>query len=516
MKSVLTRRPKALLSALSAVTMLALGGLAWWARAPLLEGHGRLLVTQPERAAILDSQGTPLAWSTPELSVWIHLKAFASQKAAAPQEAPAALAKLASLLKIPPDQLSAQLAEPGEAAWLTRHAEVRLARDLQGLASWGVRVEQAQARHIRPGAALGRLIGLTDTQGQGIEGLESALQNTLAGRSGVERRLNLGWLGSVGIPVPSTRHVHDGHPQRGQDVRLWINLALQQTLSARLEALLKEQDGSQGAILLAQADGKVRAVASLPELDRTRRDASEPLAAGHGAFAQTWEPGTLLAPLVASASTTGPVGATQDTAPLPGGLHLPQVPAKALHDRLTSLGLGTRPAIEFPGAITGRLRPLAAWRETDHLWMHRGRGVSVTMVQLVQAYVRLIQGDRQATLSLLQQPGLMPLAPAPSAPQALGGRGWPASVHELLPSQALALPDGQQALVITDLNEGWREGITPRLSALAVFPADKPQWILAFTLMRPKERDAAAWVKRSRQFMKDSLRDLAGQQRAAR
>jgi hypothetical protein len=202
MKSVLTHRPKALISALTAVTMLALCGMAWWARAPLLQGHGRLLVTQPERAAILDSQDTPLAWSTPELSVWVHLKAFASQKAATPKEAPEAMAKLASLLKIPPDQLAAKLTEPGEAAWLARHAEVRLARELQG---------------------------------------------------------------------------------------------------------------------------------------------------------------------------------------------------------------------------------------------------------------------------------------------------------------------GQQALVLTDLNEGWREDITPRLSALAVFPAEKPQWTLAFTLTRPEERDAAAWVKRSRQFMNDSLTDLAGQ-----
>lgn len=516
MKSVLNPRPKALISALTAMTMLALCGLAWWARAPLLQGHGRLLVTQPERAAILDSQGTPLAWSTPELSVWVHLKAFARQKAATPQETPEAMAKLASLLKIPPDQLAAKLAEPGEAAWLTRHAEVRLASELQGLSSWGVRIESAQARHIRPDAALGSLIGLTDTQGQGIEGLESALQGALAGRSGVERRLNLGWLGSVGIPVSSTRHVHDGLPQRGQDVRLWIDLAHQQTLSARLEALLKEQDGSQGAILLVQMDGKVRAVASLPDLDRGRRDASQPLAASHAAFAQTWEPGTLLAPLVASASTPGPAGATQDTAPLPGGLRLPLVPAQALHDRLASLGLGTRPAVEFPGATTGRLRPLATWRETDHLWMHRGRGVSVTMAQLAQAYVRLIQDDRQATLSLLQQPGLMPMAPARSAPQALGGRSWSASVHDLLPSQALSLPGGQQALVLTDLNEGWREGLTPRLSALAVFPAEKPEWILAFTLTRPKERDAAAWVKRSRQFMNDTLTDLAGLQRPAR
>jgi len=375
--------------------------------------YARLLEMPAHRGMITDRHGEPLAISTPVESVWAS--------PADVEATPAQRRQLARVLSMSEADLNKRLSGSGrEFVYLKRHLRPDVAARLVQLGIPGVSLKREYRRYYPAGEVTAHLLGFTDVDDRGQEGIELAHQDWLAGKPG-SRRVIKDRLGRV---VEDTESVLA--PIEGRDVALSIDRKLQYLAYRALKAAAAEHRAKAGAIVVLDVkSGEVLALANVPAYNpnnRSRRDAAR---ARNRAITDLFEPGSTLKPFTIAAALEARLirpESTVQTAPgylLVGNARIDDVhpaevltvseliqrssnvgvaklalalPRRQLWSVLSAAGFGAPPRSGFPGEVGGRLRDYQRWRPIEQATLSYGHGISVSLLQLARAYT-VFAGD---------------------------------------------------------------------------------------------------------------------------
>ena len=376
--------------------------------------YGHVIEVPASRGRIVDRNGQVLATSVPVPSIWTIPKDFAADV----QQRQA----LARLLQMKPAELDQRLEGSRNFAWLKRQVDEPLWAEVKALGVKGVHQIGEYRRKYPEGEAAAHIVGFTNIEDKGQEGIELAFQDQLQGRDG-SRAVVKDRLGRV---------VEDRGEQidsvNGRDIQLAIDSKVQFFAYQRVRDAVAEHNAKAGSVVVLDVQtGEVLALANYPSFDPGNRRNLSGAQLRNRALTDTFEPGSTMKPFVAAlALETGRVtpstviqtapgslnitGSTIRDAHPHGALSVAQViqkssnvgtvkmamamPAREMWELYTQVGIGQKPQIDFPGAVTGRLRPYKTWRPIEHATMSYGYGLSVSLFQLARAYTVLARdGD---------------------------------------------------------------------------------------------------------------------------
>jgi len=380
------------------------------------------------RGRITDRTGQVLAASVPAQSIWVIPKDF--------DATPAQQQALASLLGMTVADLGNRLKENPSFVWLRRLVDDTVAAQIKAMALKGVHQQREYRREYPEGEAVAHLVGFTNIEQTGQEGIELAFQKELDGRNG-SRSVVRDRLGNVIEDIGDRIEPADGH-----DIALSIDTKIQFVAYQRLRdavTLHKAKAGS--AVVLDAQTGEVLALANYPSYIPGDRQTRTGANLRNRALTDTFEPGSTMKPFIAAlAMQTGRVkpGTIIQTAPgtititgstirdshAHGPLTVQQVIQKSsnvgavklamqmqpkeMWDIFHAVGFGQKPPLAFPGLATGRLRPYKSWRPIEQATMSYGYGLSTSLFQLARAYSVFARDGDLVPVSLLKQNGPVP------------------------------------------------------------------------------------------------------------
>jgi cell division protein FtsI (penicillin-binding protein 3) len=418
------------------VAAVAIGFVALAARAVYIQvvanafyqrqGEVRFARTLPlpaNRGRILDRNGLILASSVPSPSIW-----------AIPEDVdrdPAQLKKLAALLEMPPAELDHKLADEDKTfVWLRRQVDDAVAQQIAALGIKGIYQRKEYKRQYPEGEAAAHVVGFTNVEDIGQEGVELTFEKELAGRAG-SRRVIKDRLGqvveAVGEEIP---------PVDGRDLQLSIDSKVQFFAYQKLrDAVMKNKAKAGSVVVLDTVTGEVLALANYPSYvpDKRRNLSGEQLR--NRALTDTFEPGSTMKPItIGMALEAGRITPQSliDTAPgryniggftindthnygtltvegviqkssNVGALKIAQkMTPQEMWNTYTSLGYGQKPQIQFPGAVTGRLRPWKTWRPVEQATMAYGYGLSASLFQMAHSYTSFAHDGEIIPVTMLK------------------------------------------------------------------------------------------------------------------
>ncbi len=385
--------------------------------------HLRTEKITAHRGSISDRNGEPLAISTPVDSIWANPE----ELAAAVDRVP----KLAEVIGVDADLLIRRITRSmdKEFLYLKRHLSPDTARQALELRLPGVNVQREYRRYYPAGEVTGHLVGFTDIDDQGQEGLELAYNHWLAGESGAKRVLK----DRLGRSIENVASIRP--PHHGKDLRSSIDLRIQYLAYRTLKAAIQQYDAVSGSVVVLDVEtGEVLAIVNQPTYNPNDRSQYSAERYRNRAITDIFEPGSSIKPMiVAAALESGQYRPSSiiDTAPgfvtvgaktiedhrSLGRVSLTTIlarssnvgatklamslPADQLWSTMTGLGFGELTSSGFPGESAGLLTHFDHWKEINHATLGYGYGISVTPLQLVQAYAALGSNGRVRPISLV-------------------------------------------------------------------------------------------------------------------
>ena len=376
------------------------------------------------RGLIEDRNGTPLAISSPVVSLWANPQQL--------KDSPR-LDDLAVRLSLDAAALRDKLRfyDEKQFMYLARHQTPDFARQVLRENFPGVRGEREYRRYYPAGEVTAQLLGLTNVDGHGIAGVELAFEDWLQGVPGKKRFIK----DLHGDAVRDFGVIEE--PRPGQALALSLDLRLQYAQHRELQRAMKETGATAGsAITLDAWTGEVLAVSNYPVFNPNSRETLDFSGARNRALTDAYEPGSTIKTLtLVAALESGQfhIDSIIDTAP--GRI---QVGAKMLHDPrdygeisvstviekssqvgvtkiaqavgheaildvLYRFGLGESTGTGFPGERAGHLPDLARWSDIEKVTLAFGYGLTATPIQLARAYAILASGGIRRPLTLLRQ-----------------------------------------------------------------------------------------------------------------
>ena len=389
------------------------------------EGDARFVREQTviaNRGIIRDRNGVILAISTPVDSVWAEpniLKQHSQQ-----------WNDLATELEISVEWLEAEInkyAKPGrEFMYLKRHLPPQHAQRVIDLEIPGVFLRREYRRYYPQGPSSANLIGFTDVDDIGLEGVERSMNNRLQGHNGL-RRVIKDRLGNVVEHLETLRHVKDG-----EDVRLSIDARIQQVVHKQLIKTVTEHKAKGAvAVVVDSLTGEILAIASIPSFNpnvTNQRNSTRNVA-----VTDVFEPGSTVKPLViAKALMDGIVrpDTMVDTSPgqvWVGGFKIrdvrnygelsvqdvlmkssnigmmkigSQIPPEVLADFYRQLGFSRSTGSGILGENSGLFPNRSRWYESEHAALTYGYGFAATVLQIAQAYSAIANGGELQPLTI--------------------------------------------------------------------------------------------------------------------
>ena len=368
----------------------------------------RTLELPANRGRVLDRNGLILASSVVAASIW-----------ASPEDVerdPAKLRQLAKLLDMPLAELNKKLEDEDKTfVWLRRQLDAPIAQQIEALQIPGVHARKEYKREYPEGEAAAHVVGFTNVEDSGQEGVELAFNHELAGKPG-SRRVIKNRLGGV-VEEDLDNQVL---PVDGREIQLSIDSKVQFFAYQKLRDAVAQHKAKAGSVVVLDAiTGEVLALANYPSYvpDKRRNLSGEQLR--NRAITDTFEPGSTMKPItVAMALEAGRVtpqtlvetgpgrfqlggftisdthnygtltveGVIQKSSNV-GALKIAQkMTPHEMWDTYTALGYGQKPQVQFPGAVTGRLRPWKSWKPVEQATMSYGYGLSASLFQMVQSY----------------------------------------------------------------------------------------------------------------------------------
>jgi cell division protein FtsI (penicillin-binding protein 3) len=434
-----TLRRRALVTALS-LCFLSLGAGAFYRQVMETEylrneGDRRYLRVgeiPARRGMILDRNGEPLAVSTPVESVWADPRQMISRADVLP--------RLAGILDLDEAALRERvLGNPARAfVYLKRRvslaeaAAVRALIDETGLE--GVDFE-TEYRRFYPGVEVfGHVLGFTDIEDRGREGIERSHDDLLRAEPG-QRRVIQDGRGQVVAEMAQLRP-----PIHGKDLTLSLDRRLQFLAYRELKAAVQEHKAKGGtAVVLDVQSGEVLAMVNQPGYNPNDLTGEDGDRRRNRALTDTMEPGSTVKPLVVAAALERklvtprtPIRTAPGTYQVSNGLvrdvhsygtlDVTGVITKssnvgsvkiaqmmnyaALWETYDSLGYGHETGVEFPAETRGTLRHHSSWRPFEHATMAFGYGLSVTALQLAQSYAVVAADGVKRPVTLLKREGV--------------------------------------------------------------------------------------------------------------
>jgi cell division protein FtsI (penicillin-binding protein 3) len=415
-------RSKFIVAAIAA-GFVALAGRAAWVQVfanDFFQKQGqvrfaRTLELPANRGRILDRNGLLLATSVPAPSIW-----------ALPEDVerdPIKLGKLARLLEMTPAELDKKLEDEDKTfVWLKRQVDEAVAQQVTALDIKGIYQRKEYKRQYPEGEAAAHVVGFTNVEDRGQEGIELAFNGELAGRPGSRRVVE-----DVGEQVA---------PVDGRDLQLSIDSKVQFFAYQKLrDAVLEHKAKAGSVVVLDVVSGEVLALANYPSYVPNRRQNLTGAQLRNRALTDTFEPGSTMKPFViAIALEKGMVrpdtpiqtapgrlvigGSTISDAHPHGVLTVSEVIQKSsnvgtvkmamqmqpreMWEMFSQVGFGQKPQLPFPGAVSGRLRAYKGWRPIEQATMSYGYGLSGSLFQLARAYSVFARDGELVPVTLLR------------------------------------------------------------------------------------------------------------------
>ena len=384
--------------------------------------HLRTESISAHRGNIFDRNGEPLAISTPVDSIWANPKEFASSIEKIPQ--------LAKALGVDSETLMRRITRnmDKEFLYLKRHLNPSPALRVMALKLPGINVQREYRRYYPASEVTGHLVGFTNIDDEGQEGLELAMNHWLEGESGAKRVLK----DRLGRSIENVESIRP--PRHGKDLRISIDLRLQYLAYRTLKVAVKTHNARSGSVVILDVQtGEVLAMANQPTYNPNDRSQFVAERYRNRAITDIFEPGSSIKPLIIAAALesgqyrpssvvdTSPghitVGAKkiEDHRNL-GSISLTTILARSSNVGVTKLamtlqsdqlwgtisqfGLGEMTSSGFPGESAGMLTHYSNWRPISQATIAYGYGVAVTPLQLAQAYAAIGNGGIMQPVSL--------------------------------------------------------------------------------------------------------------------
>lgn len=370
--------------------------------------HVRTVPIDVVRGAILDRNGEPLAISTPVESVWAN-----------PQEVlkePKRIPELAEVLGLSAEELQRKLGQRAarDFVYLRRHVLPEKAAEVSALGIPGVSLRREYRRFYPAGEAASHVLGITDIDDRGQEGLELAFNDWLSGEPGEKRVIKDRW----GRVIEDIELVRESEP--GRDLHSSLDRRLQYMAYRELKQAVARHHAQSGSVVVLEVDtGEVLAMVNQPAFNPNERSRPRDGSMRNRAVTDVIEPGSVIKPFsLAAALESGRFYPHSKIDTSPGYIQLDTYTIKDHHNYgvldLTGIltkssnvgvskialslepkhlwhmyerfGFGNVTGSGFPGESAGILPMYDRWRESDHAAVSYGYGLSATPLQLAQAY----------------------------------------------------------------------------------------------------------------------------------
>jgi cell division protein FtsI (penicillin-binding protein 3) len=367
----------------------------------------RTLELPANRGRILDRNGLILASSVPAPSIWAIPEDVDADKTK--------LAKLAKLLEMPLAELKKKLDDEDKTfVWLKRQVEDSVAQEITALGIKGIYQRKEYKRQYPEGESIAQVVGFTNVEDKGQEGIELSFNKDLAGKTG-SRRVIKDRLGRVVEDVGDTLA-----PEDGKDLQLSIDSKVQFFAYQKLRDAVIEHKAKAGSVVVLDAvTGEVLGLANYPSYNPNKRVNLSLSQMRNSAVTDTFEPGSVM-----KAFTVGIALETNRVKPLtqiqtaPGRIQITgstisdshphgvltvqeviqkssnvgtvkmamQMQPREMWETFSQAGFGQKPQITFPGVVSGRLRAYKTWRPIEQATMSYGYGLSASLFQMARAY----------------------------------------------------------------------------------------------------------------------------------
>jgi cell division protein FtsI (penicillin-binding protein 3) len=366
----------------------------------------RTLELPANRGRILDRNGLILASSVPSPSIWAIPEDVEQDKVK--------IAQLGKLLDMPLAELKAKLEEDKNFVWLKRQVDEPVAQQIAALGIKGIYTRKEYRRQYPEGEAAAHVVGFTNTDDKGQEGIELAFNSDLAGKNGT-RRVIKDRLGRVVEDIGETVS-----PTDGKDIQLSVDSKVQFFAYQKLRDAVTQHKAKAGSVVVLDVQtGEVLALANYPSYVPGKRSNLTPAQMRNRALTDTFEPGSTMKPFIAAMALekkwvtpetrfdTSPgritiAGATITDAHPHGVLTVNEIIQKSsnvgtvkmamkaepreMWEFYSQAGFGQKPQLPFPGVVSGKLRAYKTWRPIEQATMSYGYGLSASLFQLARSY----------------------------------------------------------------------------------------------------------------------------------
>lgn len=410
------------------VSFVALVGRAFWLQAistDFLQKQGesryaRTLELPATRGKITDRNGMVLASSIPVRAIW----AIPEDVIAEPKDK---LRQLAQLLDMSEADLRKKLDSDRQFVYLKRQVDMPTADKIMALNINGVDTRKEYKRYYPESDAMAHVVGFTNVEDAGQEGMELADQSELAGKVG-SRRVIKDRLGHI---VEDLRAINEPHD--GKQLTLSIDSKIQYLAYAQLKQTIEKFHAKAGGVVVVDVQtGEILALANLPSYNPNDRADLTGAQVRNRVMTDAYEPGSVMKPFTVSLALdnnvvrpetvfqighqmiigTAPIHDAHESAALTVSQIIEKssnigtakialmMPPQEMWEMFTKVGFGQAPHFDFPGTATGRLRNFKTWRPIEQATMAYGQGVTASTIQMAHAYTIFARDGDLIPLSL--------------------------------------------------------------------------------------------------------------------
>ena len=375
--------------------------------AKAVKGTQRELEMSASRGKILDRNGQVIATS-------LEAKAVIAYNDTIPKDlSDEKIKQLAVLLDMREVDVRKKLKDERNQVFLKRQVDPAVAQQIRKLEIPGIGLNNEFRRFYPEGEAMAHVVGFTNVEDHGQEGMELSRETDLAASTG-KRRVVVDRLGRIVEDMGVLQL-----PQNGKDLKLSVDSKIQYiAYNALKDAVEKHRAKAAGAVVINVQTGEILALANWPSYNPNDRKILSGEQLRNRVMTDTFEPGSTIKPFtVALAMEKGQVnpntvmtiGAKYLVGPKPiTDTHLypsltvaeviqkssnigtsklaMNMPASEMWDLFTAVGFGQTPKVGFPGAVAGRLHPHQKWMPTDQARIAFGYGISTSLFQMARAY----------------------------------------------------------------------------------------------------------------------------------